>query len=135
MQREDLSGLVDDFRKWCRADEIRLALSRDAYTSAAHNDLIVENEMPFVRRTSGEIQQGFIDRLVLVEREGEVISAEVLDFKTDAIEKGDEAGLKERTEYYQPQIDAYRDAVCDQYGLSSSDVSARLVFLVPGVVV
>ena len=64
-----------------------------------------------------------------------MISAEVLDFKTDAIEKGDEAGLKERTEYYQPQIDAYRDAVCDQYGLSSSDVSARLVFLAPGVVV
>ena len=26
MRRDDLSGLIDDFRKWCRADEIRLAL-------------------------------------------------------------------------------------------------------------
>ena len=81
-----------------------------------------------------EIQEGFIDRLVLIERDGQVIEADILDFKTDAIETGDQEPVAARTEYYRPQIAAYRSVVREQYGLAESDVSGKLVFLAAGVV-
>ncbi len=94
----------------------------------------VENELPFVRRVADEIQEGFIDRLVLIERDGRVVRAEILDFKTDTIEAGDEATLTARTEHYRPQITAYHGVVQKQYGLAEGAVTAKLVFLGAGVV-
>ena len=96
--------------------------------------MTVENELPFVRRVADEIQEGVIDRLVLIQRNGQVVGAEILDFKTDSIEAGEEATLSARTEHYRPQIAAYRSVVQQQYGLAESDVSGKLVFLRAGVV-
>jgi hypothetical protein len=94
----------------------------------------VENERPFVRRIEDEIQVGFIDRLVLVERSGRVVRAEVLDFKTDSIESGDEEQLVARTAHYRPQIVAYCEVVREQFGLAEGDVSGGLAFLGAGVI-
>ena len=60
--------------------------------------------------------------------------SEILDFKTDSIEAADAASLTARTEYYRPQIAAYRSVVREQYGLAENDVSGKLVFLGAGVV-
>ena len=90
--------------------------------------------MPFVRKVGSEIQEGFIDRLVLIKEEDQVVAAEVLDFKTDKIESGNQAQLEERKAHYQPQIAAYRDAVRERYGLAASEVTGKLVFLDIGVV-
>ena len=109
-------------------------LSREAHSSEPDTSVRVENELPFVRRMADEIQEGFIDRLVLIQRGGRVIRAEILDFKTDSIEAGDETTLTDRTDYYGPQIAAYRSVVREQYGLAKSEVSGRLVFLGAGVV-
>ena len=70
----------------------------------------------------------------MIEQEGRVVGAEVLDFKTDKIQSGDEAQLEERKTYFEPQIAAYRDAVCERYGLAASEVTGKLVFLDIGVV-
>ena len=134
MHRDQVGRLIGEFRGWLRAEPIRSALSREALPSEPDTLVRVENELPFVRRVADEIQEGFIDRLVLIQRAGQVVRAEILDFKTDSIEAGDEATLAARTDHYRPQIAAYRNVVREQYGLAESDVSGKLVFLGAGVV-
>ena len=137
MPHSQIAALVADFRGWLAADPIRTALSRDAFPSKpdeADTLVRVENELPFARRVGEEIQEGFIDRLVMIERGGQVVRAEILDFKTDAIEAGDEALLAARTEHYRPQIKAYCDVIREQYRLAEGDVAGKLLFLRAGVV-
>jgi ATP-dependent exoDNAse (exonuclease V) beta subunit len=106
------------------------ALSRAAYPEGAR----VERELPFLHREPGGILQGFIDRLVLVEEAGRVVSAEVLDFKTDGVDAADAEAVEARVAYYRPQIDAYRTAVAGRYGLDLPSVTGKLLFLRPGLV-
>jgi ATP-dependent exoDNAse (exonuclease V) beta subunit len=130
-----LAGLMTEFRGWMEAESVVEALSRDRFpTTAPQTGVRVEVEFPFVRRVRDEIQEGFIDRLVLIERDGKVVQAEILDFKTDAIEQGDDDTLSARIEHYRPQIEAYCDVVREQYGLAEADVAGRLAFLALGVV-
>jgi len=131
---QDVSRLALEFRRWMEFEDVERALSRAAYPADPGSQLRVENELPFVRRVNGNIQEGFIDRLVLIERGGRVVGAEVLDFKTDRIEAGDEVGLAARAEHYQPQIEAYCEGVRDRYGLAEGEVVGKLLFLGAGVV-
>jgi len=71
---------------------------------------------------------------VLIERDGRVVGAEVLDFKTDRIAAGDDVGLTAGTEHYQPQIEAYCEVVRERYGLAEGEVVGKLLFLGAGVV-
>jgi ATP-dependent helicase/nuclease subunit A len=134
MTTEQVRGLVVDFRSWMEAETIRTALGRNSYPSGADVMVRVENELPFARRVKGEIQEGFIDRLVLVERGGRIVAADILDFKTDRIEAGDEEGLSARTQYYRPQIEAYCQVVREQHGLAEDEVTGKLLFLRSGEV-
>ena len=134
MHAEDISQLITAFRGWMAHESVRQALDRRAYPADPGIALRVENEMPFVRRVGDEIQEGFIDRLVLLERDGRVVAAEILDFKTDRVEAGDETTLRERTEHYRPQIEEYCRVVVGIYGLAERDVRGTLVFLAAGVV-
>ena len=131
---DQIASLIAEFRDWMEAEPIRRAMSRDSFPSAPDTIVNVENELPFVRRVGDEIQEGFIDRLVLIQRDGRVVRAEILDFKTDTIESGDDDTLAARTEHYRPQIVAYCDVVQERYGLAKGDVAAKLVFLGVGVV-
>ncbi|MFV1989062.1 MAG: PD-(D/E)XK nuclease family protein, partial [Gemmatimonadota bacterium] len=119
---------------WLEAEPIRAALSRAAFPSEPDTVVRVEKELPFVRRLGDEIQEGFIDRLVLIQSGGRVGRAEILDFKTDAVDGGDEALLAALTERYGPQVKAYRDVVREQYRLGAGDVAGKLMFLRAGVV-
>jgi len=130
----DVSGFIEEFRGWLEVEEIRQALSRDGYATEAGATVRVENELPFARRVGSDIQEGFIDRLVLTERDGKVVEAEVLDFKTDRIAAGDEAGLVERVEHYRPQIEAYCAVVRERFGLEEEAVRGTLLFLGAGAV-
>jgi ATP-dependent exoDNAse (exonuclease V) beta subunit len=136
--RKVAPGLSDDrlrewlaeYQGWMTAEAVRKALSRSAYPPGAR----VERELPFLHRIPDGILQGFIDRLVLIEKDGRVVAAEVLDFKTDYIDESDPRALEDRIAYYRPQIDAYRTAVAGRYGLSPKDISGKLLFLRLGVV-
>ena len=134
MHHDQVRTLIREFRGWLHKGPIRSALSREALPSEPDTMVRVESELPFVRRTADEIQEGVIDRLVLIQRDGQVVRAEILDFKTDTIEAGDEATLSARTEHYRPQISAYHSLVRKQYGLAEAAVSGKLVFLAAGVV-
>jgi len=134
MSTPEVTALIGEFRGWIETKDIRSALSRGTYDVSTGGLARVENEMPFVRKVGAEIQEGFIDRLVLIEQGGRIVGAEVLDFKTDKIQSGDEAQLEERKTHYEPQIAAYCDAVSERYGLAASEVTGKLVFLDIGVV-
>jgi len=134
MSEPRVVGLIAEFRGWLEADPVRNVLSRSHFPSDLFTVVDVENELPFARRVGGDIQEGFIDRLVLTRNDGRVVSAEVLDFKTDAIESGDDETLASRTDQYRPQIAAYCEVVREQYGLADEDVRGLLVFLVSGAV-
>lgn len=95
----------------------------------------VRNECPFtVRSAPDELLNGCIDRLVVFERDGEPVAADVIDFKTDDVSQGPEA-LKERAESYFPQMAAYRVAVSHLLRIPEEQVSVRLAFLFAGEVV
>ncbi|MCA9000120.1 MAG: hypothetical protein KDA80_24190, partial [Planctomycetaceae bacterium] len=71
------------------------------------------------------------DRLVLVRSPTQVVAAEIIDFKTDAIDDHPEM-VEHRTQAYAPQLNAYREAVSDLFSLPFSGVSAKLAFLSVG---
>ena len=134
MSRDRVTGLIAEFRGWMSAGPIRGALSRDEFSSDLFTVLHVENELPLVRRVGDEIQEGVIDRLVLIERDGRIVRAEILDFKTDSVEPADGGTLAILAEHYRPQILAYCDVVRERYGLAEGDVGGKIVFLAAGAV-
>jgi ATP-dependent helicase/nuclease subunit A len=132
---DQVSDLLAEFRNRVTVEPVRGALSRPQVPSDLFTTVRVENEFPFVRRMGDEIQEGFIDRLVLIQRDGRVVGAQVFDFKTDTIQPDDEETLAARTERYRPQIVAYCEVVREQHGLAKQDVYGTLIFLGPGVLV
>jgi ATP-dependent helicase/nuclease subunit A len=91
--------------------------------------------MPFVVRHGGSLMEGVIDRLVLMGEGGRVVRAEIVDFKTDAVDGLEPAKLQERVGYYGEQMEVYRRAVCGMYDLSPEAVCARLAMVDAGQVV
>ena len=134
MSDDQIANLITEFRGWMAEEPVRDALSRSVFPSDLFTSVHVDNELPFVRHVGDEIQEGVIDRLVLIQREGRVAQAEILDFKTDSIESGDDNALVARTAHYRAQIVAYCDVVREQYGLAEGEVRGKLVFLGTGVI-
>jgi ATP-dependent helicase/nuclease subunit A len=141
MGQEDVEALVATFRIWMTAPEIGAAMSRGRYHSAHPGAALqVEAEYPFIHITDGVLQEGFIDRLVLVREGGaeggRVVAAEVLDFKTDRVVGKTPAAtaeaLADRTERYRAQIAAYCALVRERFGLSPRQVRGTLLFLEAG---
>ncbi|HMO14732.1 MAG TPA: UvrD-helicase domain-containing protein [Pirellulaceae bacterium] len=92
-------------------------------------ELVVENERAFAVLQGDSLLQGFIDRLVLYQLDGEVRFVEVIDFKTDRFDKHNSAGLSERVEWYLPQMESYRFAAAEVFGLGLEQVAVRLAFV------
>ena len=73
-----------------------------------------------------------IDRLVLGRRGGDIVFAQVIDYKTDRIP---ESAVATRTEFYRPQLESYARVVTTQTGLPLKAIQLRLLFLHLGQVV
>jgi ATP-dependent helicase/nuclease subunit A len=132
-----LAAKVAAFQQQLAAPQVSAALHRSAYAEllrAAGGELSVYTERAFTLRSGDELLSGSIDRLVLTRRGGKVVAADVLDYKTDAIDPHDSGGLAERIEFYRPQIEAYRRAVAQLFQLDFKCITARLVFLHAGLV-
>lgn len=126
------------FRSSTSASGVRDALSRDAYQLTGGRSAVVRNEHAFsvlLNDEDGveELWNGFIDRLVLVSDGDRVVSADVIDYKTDSVADAD--ALRTRVDHYRPQLENYRRIVRAQYDLDASAVRCRLLFLSTGAVV
>lgn len=100
----------------------------------------VFSERNFVVPWSGGLMRGSFDRLVVSYRNGEAVSARIIDFKTDSFPRThDEASwnakLQEKVEFYAPQLFAYRDAVSRLYQIPVQNIQLLLMFTSSGRVV
>jgi len=89
--------------------------------------LRVERERDFWIIDDEQMVTGSIDRLIVFEREGKPIAAEIIDFKTDRATPGDRARLQELADRYRPQLAAYCRAVARMLQLPAECVVARLL--------
>ncbi|MFO0871671.1 MAG: UvrD-helicase domain-containing protein [Pirellulales bacterium] len=97
--------------------------------------LTVAREWRFAVRLDERLVSGTIDRLVLLRPHEQVLAADIVDYKTDALEADDPAALQARIDFYRPQLQAYRAAVARTFHLDAARVTTRLVFLSLGQVV
>jgi len=124
---------LEDFRRLLESPATRALLRRAEQKSAA-GDMRVERERSFsvVAPDADDVEclwTGAMDRVVVHEEGGKPVRAEVIDFKTDAVE-GDR--LDARVDFYRPQIEAYRRVCARMTGLSEEQVDCRLLFLAAG---
>jgi ATP-dependent helicase/nuclease subunit A len=141
--KSQIGEIADDFERHharfleqLAAPAVAAVLSRPFYADLVPggSELSVQRERPFAIRHGDELLSGSIDRLVILHRRGVPIAADVVDFKTDELARGDSAALKQKTDFYRPQLDAYRAAAARFLRLPANRVSARLVFLSVGLV-
>ncbi len=133
----DLGALIADFQSALKRPAIADLLTLVRYQSPGGHAglrLEVQREWPFLVREGGQILSGQIDRLVLWCDGDRPVAADVIDFKTDRLAADNPAALADRVEHYRPQLDAYRRALTRLYRLPADRVSARLVFVEPGIV-
>lgn len=100
-----------------------------AELSAAPLELQVLREERFSVLLEGQLLTGCIDRLVLFKREGRILAADVLDYKTDAIDGDDVSAVLEK---YHDQLAGYRAAVRLRFNLPDERIATRLVLLTKG---
>ena len=131
LPEEEVGELRARLGEWLDAPEVATRLRRNSYGGGAR----VRTEHPFAVRLDGVILQGRMDRVVTMAPRGEVLEAEVLDYKTDVL--GGERGrsLEEAVEEYRDQVEAYRRALARIQGLEPDRVKASLIFLQAGRVV
>ena len=103
---------------------------------------ILKLEQAFALKDEAGMVQGVIDRLVIWQRTGRPVAAEVIDFKFDGVGSGPGAAaadnarlIAEKTAFYAPQLEAYRAAVAKLYSLPPARVTAQLVFMRSGSIV
>jgi ATP-dependent helicase/nuclease subunit A len=140
----NLPEQIRRFRTMVADPAITSILSRSRYAAgeklefppAASSDLSggglvpqVQNERGFAYCDGARLVQGFIDRLVLLHRGDRIVAAEILDYKTDAVDKSAPEALAEKIAFYTPQMQAYRAAVARLTHLPPDRIAARLIFL------
>ncbi len=91
-------------------------------------ELRVFNELPVTAVIGGQLIRGYIDRIVLGFLNGSVVSADIIDFKTDNLGKQNEE-LSAKVKHYEPQLMAYRETISQMFKIPMESVSARLLFV------
>ncbi len=133
LQQDWLSGLLSRRHYQEAGSVFDPAIQSDLKSGTAQ--LQVRRECDFAVQTpDSALLTGCIDRLVLVERHGQPVAAEIIDFKTDDLGTASES-LAEKVESYRMQMESYRQAVSQLFGIPMTQVSARLCFLSTGAIV
>jgi ATP-dependent helicase/nuclease subunit A len=140
---------LKEFHDQLRAPDIQSLLSRKFYEAPASLPLPAEvtaqlqagpvefdvaTERKIAVIDGGEFISGSIDRLVLIRRGGQVIAADVIDFKTDYLPPHDPQAIPNKVAAYRDQLRLYRRAVAKIYALPETAVMTRLVLLDAGTV-
>lgn len=141
--------LLDRWREWIADEQIRATLSAHgcaerlaglARLTGANLSLSLRREWMFATRDAqGRIIRGQIDRIVIArDAGGEVVAAEIVDYKTDPAPNTSVDGhgqttyrdwLQGRIETYRSQMDAYRRAASRVLRLAPDRIGVRLLML------
>ncbi|MGQ0553351.1 MAG: UvrD-helicase domain-containing protein [Planctomycetota bacterium] len=119
-----------EWRELLQEPVLQRALSRATQQGPAGTLPDLRSEAPFAYLEGNSAEAalviGRIDRLVLWRRDGIVVAAEILDFKTGA---GSGRAPEERAREHVEQMRAYCAAVAKRYALPAEAVTARLLFV------
>ena len=111
---------------------VATTLSQAFYSSLTNfeqtDEIRVYNELPVTAVISGQLIRGYVDRIVLGILDGSVVSADIVDFKTDNLGKQNE-DLSAKVKHYEPQLMAYRETISQMFKIPIETVSARLLFV------
>jgi ATP-dependent exoDNAse (exonuclease V) beta subunit len=131
----DAKLCVEEFQQMIQKDGVREFLLKSKFTVSQESELTVEQELPFAVREGDTLITGVIDRLVLSWREGQIQQAHIIDFKSDQLSSEANASdwLREKENFYLPQLSGYAAAVQSLYGIEKDRVSATLLFVTEGV--
>ncbi len=88
----------------------------------------VRTELPFVNETADGLVHGRIDRLELDLRDGKVVGATIIDFKTGA-KDSKPADLDKKKQGYFEQLDGYAFAVSSMFGIEQGSIRRKLLFV------
>jgi ATP-dependent exoDNAse (exonuclease V) beta subunit len=146
LRHADIERHISEFRAWVAQPNVSCALSRFAYTGAAfaegarQSDSIstswtIWTELPFSLTTHAGWTTGRFDRLVVLQDGDRAVAADVIDFKTDAIEQHDNEALAVATASHRAQMQAYGRAACKLFQLPLPRVRLRLLFVTADAVV
>lgn len=136
----DAGRLVAEFERMLSWPAVARVLQQESYPLPEHGaglgqlELVVRNEFPIAFRADSRLISGNIDRLVLLSSGGAPVAADIIDFKTDLFPANDMQARQEKTEFYRPQIDAYRQSIATMFRISPERITARLVFVGAGEV-
>jgi ATP-dependent exoDNAse (exonuclease V) beta subunit len=84
-------------------------------------------ERSFAYQKEGKMVKGVFDRVVLnLSESDEIMTAEIIDFKTDRPEKG--LGIDQLVERYRGQLESYRSALVRLTGLPENKIRMTLLF-------
>ena len=130
---DSLRGIL---RKIHDSTEVSYVLTPDFYNDLPSfngvDQLLVKTESAVTSIVDGKLIRGFADRIVLGMRGGEIIAADIVDYKTDVLGEMNEL-LSDRTCHYQPQIAAYKATIAQMLKIDVSLISARLLFVTAGL--
>jgi len=123
-----IAQLVDYF---CALLKHPVAIELLAKTSPARagREHEVFCELPFAVREGDRVLTGTIDRLVIELKDGKPCGAEVIDYKSDRFSGPVEELLQKKTDFYRPQLAAYKRIAARLAGLDITRVTGKLFFL------
>jgi hypothetical protein len=116
------------------AGPVAAVLRESRYGAWGCERVDVRSEMPFAVIVGGALVHGRMDRVVLGFRNGRVVRAEVVDWKTGTTNV-DGTAFEERIAGYRSQMAGYRRALCTMFGLAPEAVTAALAFVDRGELV
>jgi ATP-dependent exoDNAse (exonuclease V) beta subunit len=96
-----------------------------------NDELILEREVPFSCEIDQNLLNGIIDRLVLLNRSGSAVAAEVIDFKTDQFS----GSALDAAEKHREQLESYRKAVSRTWGIEPTMIALRILLVRSGEVI
>ena len=136
-----INRLLADFHAAIQRPETRRVFQRNAIGSvesfAAFSTAIqsgqattkVERERTFALLHQNELVLGSIDRLVLLIQNGRPIAADIIDFKTDRFAGDRSPWIEARRMHYGPQLEEYRFAVSQCFGVPIQHIGTRLLLI------
>ena len=142
--KQQADEAVEDFLETISRPAIQSLLEEDAYLKSnrvAELDFVpvsavVKNEQAIQAMIDGGIMNGYVDRLVVFKDGlGRPVGADIIDYKTDLIDGQPGRTIREKTVHYRPQIEAYRESICQMFKISPAAVGACLVFVQTGQLV
>ena len=99
-----------------------------ATVKSEHDQIVVEMEIPILTRIGDRDFHGVIDRMAMRKIGNQVVSAELIDFKTDTLAK-DSVELIEK---YQEQMQKYRQAVHSGWGIPIDHIDLKIAHINSG---